>query len=175
MAMVRNLGIDLNALRNRLLSKLSNSEVTLISTEGVNYLSIRMQGNLLFDLRITDLITEAYIGLGLKGSEEVINTLSDFGLQYIGTVVNELQSRVKYLPKSLIISWSKPSDTIYVLLEPSTNFPPVKGSLRGNEVTVITPSCIVRGEDVGCSDEVHQVIAGVVIKLLKELSKLSSN
>jgi hypothetical protein len=167
--MVKNLSIDLNKLRNYLLSKIPNSEATLINIEGVNYLSLRVRGNLLFDLRITDLITETYIGLEFKESEEVINTLSNFNFPYIGTVVNELQSKVKYLPKSLVISWSKPSDTVYVLLEPSTNFPPVKGSLRGGEVMVITPSCIVRGEDVTCSDEVHQVIAKVVIKLLKEL------
>lgn len=169
--MFKDFKVDLNELEAYVKNSLAgvSAEVAVTSAEGVKCLSITTSNALLFDLRITNTTAEVYLNLSIKGYEGIVGLLDRIGLGLTVDLIKELQEGFGLLPKSLIISKTIPSDSTYLLLEPTDSFPPVKGVLRGGEISVIMPSCTAVNDNVECSNKNYLPIVNTAIRALRKL------
>lgn len=170
--MFKDFKVDLNELEAYVKNSLAgvSAEVAVTSAEGVKCLSVITSNVLLFDFRITNTTAEIYLNLGIEGYEGIVGLLDRIGLGSAFDLIKELRGGFGSLPKSLIISKTIPSDSIYLLLEPTDSFPPVKGVLRGGEINVIMPSCTAVNDHVECSNKSYLPIINAVIRALRRLS-----
>ncbi|MEM4556701.1 MAG: hypothetical protein QXY36_02030 [Sulfolobales archaeon] len=176
-SMFKDFKVDLNELEAYIKNSLAgiSAEVTVASAEGVKCLSIITSNTLLFDFRITNTTAEVYLNLSIKGYEGIAGLLDRIGLGLAFDLIKELQEGFGSLPKSLIISKTIPSDSIYLLLEPTDSFPPVKGVLRGGEISVIMSSCTAVNDNIECTNKSYLPIINAVLRTLRRLKNLKAS
>lgn len=172
---LKGLKLNLEEVKLILSSEFTNAEIVSSTAEGVTYIAVQSSSKLIFDIRITDNLIELYINLEVRPLNDMLKSIARLGLEVISKELNQLVEALNSAPKSLILSRVLPSKSIYVLLEPKDDFPPVKGVLSVNGLTVITPTCTVYGPEASCGSPKDMTIVKSVINILKTLNSYISD
>lgn len=168
---LRDLRLDLEGIKEVLRQEFANAELISSSLEGVSYLAVQVSGRLVFDIRVTDSLVELYMNLDPEFYDNVLRIAAKLELETVSRELSRLAGLLSSLPRSLILSRVVPSRSVYVLLEPKDDFPPVKGVLSAGNLTIITPTCTIQGLNAKCDSYRDTAIAGAVVEILRALSR----
>lgn len=168
---LKELRLDLEYVKSILSREFVNAEIISSTAEGVTYVAVQTSGKLILDVRVTDNLVELYVNLELDFRNSTLRSIANLGLEAVSKELSHLIESLGSAPKSLVLSRVIPSKSIYILLEPKNDFPPVKGVLSVNSLIVITPTCTVRDPEAICSDPRDTAIVKSVIEILRILGK----